>query len=108
MIFVTDDVICNASRPNSYDYNEADGIKRHSPYTDDRRNWRKKALLKSTEHENPKYPDANEAKLFGVVDRQRDGDIPMSYSGRRADGRYEEDKGMSRMRSAEMAHVGFM
>lgn len=92
-----------AARVNSYDYDDIDGNKRH--VLDDRRKWRKKALLnpmenhrdwdrRRNEYENPRYMEEPDPKIFGGIDRQRDNnnnmDVQSSY--RQPQRNYEEDK----------------
>ncbi|OWR53040.1 hypothetical protein KGM_207395 [Danaus plexippus plexippus] len=105
--------ICNANR--LYDYDDPEGIKRHS-FVDERRNWRKKALLKSYdddhkewddrgyEHVAPKYLDEPDAKYFGGAERQ---DMDRSESLYRGQRRYDDTEKanlMHKIRSSEVGH----
>lgn len=114
--YIADDIIAIATRSN-YDYDDVDGSKRHS-LIDDRRNWRKKALLKPIEDhrewdrkrydfDNPRY-DEMDSKSYNGVDRQRELDISSSYH--RQPLRYEDpDKLMPPgIRSSELAHSAFL
>lgn len=92
--YITDNIVALATRSGSYDYEDGDGNKRHS-IIDDRRNWRKKALLKPLEdhkdydrwrydYENQRYMDEQDQKTYNLPersrdrDRERDRDIDMS------------------------------
>ena len=94
-----------AARVNTYDYDDIDGNKRH--LLDDRRKWRKKALLNPMEdhrewdrrrndYENrdPRYMDEPDPKIFGGIDRQRDSNNNMDVQSpyRQPPRHYEEDK----------------
>lgn len=106
-----------AARVNSYDYDDADGSKRHS-LIDDRRKWRKKALLNPIEehrdwdrrrndydNRDPRYMDETETKLFGGIDRQRENNMDNAY--RQSPRYYEDDKLnlQQSLNSAEVAHA---
>lgn len=111
-----------ATRAGGYDYDDIEGNKRHS-LIDDRRNWRKKALLKPLDdhkdwdrrrhdYDGPRYMDQDpDLKIFGGIDRQRDLDISAPYRDRDRERQgpprhYEDDKmNMQQgMKSAEMGH----
>lgn len=111
--YIADDIIAIATRSN-YDYDDTDGSKRHS-LIDDRRNWRKKALLKPPEdhrewdrkryeYDNPRYIDEMDSKSYNGVDRQRELDLSSGY---RQPRRYEESDKLSMppgIKSSELAH----
>lgn len=111
--YIPDDIIAIATRSN-YDYDDVNGAKRHS-LIDDRRNWRKKALLKPTddnrewdkkryEYDNPRYGDEMDSKSYNGVDRQRELDLSSSY---RQPHRYEDPDKLSMspaIKSSELAH----
>ncbi|XP_026726536.1 uncharacterized protein LOC113492977 isoform X1 [Trichoplusia ni] len=115
-------IIAMATRAGGYDYDDIEGNKRHS-LIDDRRNWRKKALLKPLDdhkdwdrrrhdYDGPRYMDQDpDLKIFGGIDRQRDLDISAPYRDRDRERQgpprhYEDDKmNMQQgMKSAEMGH----
>ncbi|XP_059052575.1 uncharacterized protein LOC131847127 [Achroia grisella] len=97
------DIVALATRSGNFDYDDIDGIKRHS-FFDERRNWRKKALLKHSEFEHKnwddkrrhdyntaRYLDEHEAKLFSNIDGLRDLDFTSNFRGQK---HYDEpDKG---------------
>ncbi|XP_075980582.1 uncharacterized protein LOC142979520 [Anticarsia gemmatalis] len=84
-------LVAFAARPGGgYDYDDVEGNKRHS-LIDDRRNWRKKALIKPIEehkeydkwrrdYEGQRYMEDAESKGFNAIDRQRDRELDMSAS----------------------------
>ncbi|XP_068618064.1 uncharacterized protein [Battus philenor] len=96
--FLLYNIIAFASRINNYDYDDAENNKRHT-LGDDRRNWRKKALLKSLDSDHKDWDDrrrleqdnmrySEDDKVFGGLDRQREMDLPPSvFRGQR---RYDE------------------
>lgn len=97
IIYISDD-IADATRANIYDYDDPDSIKPHS-LVDERRNWRKKALLKPFEvehkewddrryeHDIPRYSDDLETKRYVGSDRRREMDPERIYKEER---RYED------------------
>ncbi|KAL0871245.1 hypothetical protein ABMA27_005004 [Loxostege sticticalis] len=102
------DIVALATRSGNYDYEEADGNKRHS-LIDDRRNWRKKVLLgtgdkeydirKRHDYDNPRYFDEPESKLFNGIERQREADLVQGYRKR-----YEDIDKMLALKSSEIGH----
>ncbi|CAH2043728.1 unnamed protein product, partial [Iphiclides podalirius] len=96
--FLLYDVFAFASRINNYDYEDVEGNKRHT-LGDDRRNWRKKALLKTLDSDHKDWDDrrrfeqdnmryTEDDKGYGAIDRQREMDTPSSvFRGQR---RYDE------------------
>ncbi|XP_021189156.2 uncharacterized protein LOC110375395 [Helicoverpa armigera] len=114
-------IIAMGTRVNNYDYDDIDANKRHS-IIDDRRNWRKKALLKPIDdhkewtdrrrhdydNRDPRYMDEPEQKMFGGIDRPRDMDISSPYRpGPGPQRHYEEEKMnlQQSIKSAEAPHV---
>lgn len=111
--YIADDIIAIATRSN-YDYDDVDGSKRHS-LIDDRRNWRKKALLKPAEdhrewerkryeYDSPRYVDEMDSKSYNGVDRQRELDLSSGY---RQPRRYEDPDKLSvppGIKSSELGH----
>lgn len=110
-MFFLDNIVANANRANPYDYDDPDGIKRHS-FVDERRNWRKKALLKPFDQPHkdwddrrydrdiPTYADEPEPKHLG-------GSHPSTslYRGHRLyDDRDDNINTLHKMRSAEVGH----
>ncbi|XP_053610515.1 uncharacterized protein LOC128675245 [Plodia interpunctella] len=108
------DIVAYGNRPGSgydYDSNDIDGSKRHA-MLDDRRNWRKKALLKPNDmidranyeerknHDYDRYPEDSDLKMADP-DRQRELDAP-SFRGQR---RYDDSEKMSPPRSGEFGHA---
>ncbi|CAG9788748.1 unnamed protein product [Diatraea saccharalis] len=106
-------IVAWATRTNNYEYDDLDGNKRHS-LIDDRRNWRKKALLSPSEldhkeyearkrhdYDSTRYFEESEPKSFGVIDRHRDGEIP-SYRKR-----YEDLEKLSGLKSSESGSHGY-
>ncbi|KAL4703535.1 hypothetical protein ACJJTC_010155 [Scirpophaga incertulas] len=82
-------IIALATKTNAFDYEDVDGSKRHA-FIDDRRNWRKKALLgagssdldhkdydRKVRHDYDlrRYYDNPEAKLLSEIERQRETDL---------------------------------
>ncbi|XP_023943270.1 uncharacterized protein LOC112049552 isoform X2 [Bicyclus anynana] len=110
-------IVTNANRPNPYDYGDPDEIKRHS-FVDERRNWRKKALLKPFDQDHkdwddrrydrdiPVYSDDPEPRHFGGLEGQREMDPSAAVY--RGQGHYEDEDKMNMLhkaRSAEVRHV---
>lgn len=113
---IIDNIVAMATRAGSYDYDDIDGSKRHS-ILDDRRNWRKKALLKPMEehkewdrrrhdYDNQRYIDDTEPKIFGGIDRQRDLDDQSPYRQPQGPRHYDDEKLnlQQALKSAEAAH----
>ncbi|XP_060804962.1 uncharacterized protein LOC106140400 [Amyelois transitella] len=104
-------VVAFATRPGSgydYDNNDLDGNKRHA-LLDDRRTWRKKALLKTNDlsrdfddRKNHEYSDrySDDDMKMSDSERQRDFDSP-SFRGQR---RYDDPDKIAPPRSNEFAH----
>ncbi|CAH0400913.1 unnamed protein product [Chilo suppressalis] len=79
-------IVALATSSNNYEYDDMDGNKRHS-LIDDRRNWRKKALLgpseqdhkeydtrKRNDYDSTRYYDEPESNAFGGIERHREAD----------------------------------
>lgn len=111
--YLPDDIVAIATRANNYDYDDVEAMKRHS-LIDDRRNWRKKALLKAPEehrewdrkrsdYDGQRYSEDMESKNFNGIDRQRELDVSSGYRQHRYD---DVDKlgSPQGMKSAELAH----
>ncbi|KAG6443261.1 uncharacterized protein LOC115455876 [Manduca sexta] len=105
-------IVAFATRSGIYDYEDIDGNKRHS-LIDERRNWRKKTLLKSEDHkdwsgrtrhdyDNTRYLD-EDSKPFNGIEKQRDQDLSL-YRGPRHYEDIEKLSAPSALKSSELGH----
>ncbi|XP_045488879.1 uncharacterized protein LOC123690105 [Pieris rapae] len=92
----------------SYDYDDIDNSKRHS-FIDDRRNWRKKALLKSFDQD---HKDWDERRKYEESPRYLDDtDDKAGFTRKEYDsfgygiGKQLEDTDKARYRSTEIGHL---
>lgn len=108
--YIPDNIVALATRSsNNYDYEDIDGNKK---LIDERRNWRKKALLKTEHHKDwdskrhefdNRYLDESDTKTFSGMERPKELDMSAAY---RAPHHFDDVKSNMPfgMKSSEVPH----